>query len=143
MEETAWKIEPDGIRTGPAVRTPSRTLGLAIAAAALLAFIPACSSSSTPTADSTTSSPPSADATSTTSSVTVPEQNPAELAACAADAQTVETALAAYMAGKDAYPSPPAPWSAATYAANFGPLTGGARAVVPSCTCPRNEVLRH
>ena len=102
------------------------TLGLAIAAAALLAFVPACSSSSTPTADSTTSSPPSADATSTTSPVTVPEQNPAELATCAADAQTVETALTTYMAGKDSYPSPPAPWSAVSYVSNFGPLTGDA-----------------
>jgi len=27
------------------------------------------------------------------------------------------------MAEKGAYPSPPAPWSAATYAANFTPLT--------------------
>jgi len=28
------------------------------------------------------------------------------------------------MVGKDSYPSPPAPWSAATYAGNYQPLTG-------------------
>jgi len=30
------------------------------------------------------------------------------------------------MAGKGAYPSPPYPWSAATYEADYGPLTSGA-----------------
>ena len=99
------------------------TAALLIVAVALLVFIPACSSS-TPTSTSTSSPGPSASATSTTSSVTLPEQNPAELAACAADAQSVQTALAAYMVEKDGYPSPPAPWSAATYAANYQPLTG-------------------
>ena len=29
------------------------------------------------------------------------------------------------MAGKGAYPTPPAPWSAGTYAADYGPLTSG------------------
>ena len=61
--------------------------------------------------------------------MTLPEQNPAELAACVADAQTLAEALAAYMAEKGAYPSPPAPWSAATYVENYQPLTaasGGA-----------------
>lgn len=97
---------------------------LVIAAAALLAVIPACSSPSEDALPPTSSSPTSSSiATSTTSPVTVPEQNPAELAACAADAQSVETALATFMVGKGSYPSPPAPWSAASYVANFGPLT--------------------
>ena len=97
------------------------TAGLLIGAVALLAFLPACSSSSTPAAVSTSSST----TTSSTSSVTLPEQDPAELATCVSDAQTLAEALAAYMAEKGAYPSPPAPWSAATYVGNFQPLTAG------------------
>ena len=115
-----------GVPRGAAHRDATRrhsgaTAGLLIGAVALLAFIPACSSSSTPAAVSTTSS--SSSTTSTTSSATVPHQNPAEEAACVADGQSLETALAAYMAEHGAYPTPPAPWSAATYAANFAPLT--------------------
>src|ERR1700727_1869858 len=93
------------------------TAGLIVGAVALLAVVPACSSSTTPAAVSTSSS------TSTTSAATVPNQNPAEIAACTADAKTVEVALDAYMAEKGAFPSPPAPWSAATYVANYQPLT--------------------
>jgi hypothetical protein len=52
----------------------------------------------------------------------VPDQNPAQIAACSATAKVVETALAAYQAEKGAYPSP-APWTAATYAANYRALT--------------------
>jgi hypothetical protein len=61
--------------------------------------------------------------TSTTSAATLPEEDPAEIAACVADAKTLVVALDAYMAEKGTYPSPPAPWSAATYAANYQPLT--------------------
>jgi hypothetical protein len=103
-------------------RRARATTGLLIGAVALLAFVPACSSSSTPAAFSTTSST----TTSTTSSVTVPEQDPAELAACASDAQTLAGALGAYMAEHGTYPSPPAAWSAASYAANYQPLTAAA-----------------
>jgi hypothetical protein len=107
--------------------------GLLIGAAVLLAFVPACGSSSTPAAVSTPSS-----SSSTTSSVTLPEQNPAELATCVADAQTVAEALAAYMTEKGAYPSPPAPWSAATYVGNYQLLTaasgGGAFLKSPPAT---------
>ena len=53
----------------------------------------------------------------------MPEQNPAELATCVSDAQTLTEALDTYMAEKGVFPSPPAAWSAATYAANFQPLT--------------------
>jgi len=73
--------------------------------------------------------------TSTTSSVTLPEQNPAEIAACVADVQTVQMALAASMALKGVYPTPPAPWSAATYAANFAPLTAASDGA-PFCRVP-------
>lgn len=90
---------------------------LLVCAVGLLAIVPACSSPSTPAATATSTT------TSTTSSVTVPNQNPAEIAACTADAKVVEVALDAYMAVKGAYPSPPSPWSAATYVANYQPLT--------------------
>jgi hypothetical protein len=96
--------------------------GSIVGALSILVFLPACGSASSPAAlpTSTTSAVAS---TSTTSSVTLPEQNPAETASCVADAQSVETALAAYLALRGTYPTPPAPWSAATYAANFAPLT--------------------
>jgi hypothetical protein len=80
--------------------------------------IPACSSSPNP--PSTAAASPST--TPATTSVTLPNQNPAEEAACVADGQSVETALAAYMAEHGSYPSPSAPWSARTYAANYAPL---------------------
>jgi hypothetical protein len=91
--------------------------GFLAGAVALLIIIPACSSPSTPAALSTSTT------TSTTSSAVLPNQEPAEIAACTADAKTVEVALDAYMAEKGAYPSPPSPWSAATYVANYAPLT--------------------
>ena len=101
------------------------TAGLLIGSVALLALLSACSSSSTPAAvsASTSASTSTSTSTSTTSSVTLPEQNPAELATCVADAQTLAEALDAYMTEKGAYPSPPAPWSAATYVGNYQPLT--------------------
>jgi hypothetical protein len=95
------------------------TAGLFMSAAVLLAVVPACSSS--PTTPRVISTPPST--TATTSSVTLPNQNPAEEAACVADAQSLQTALAAYMAEKGTYPAPPTPWTAATYVANYAPLT--------------------
>jgi hypothetical protein len=47
----------------------------------------------------------------------------AEAAACEADAKTVDVALQAYNAENGGFPAPPSPWSAATYTANYGPLT--------------------
>jgi hypothetical protein len=123
------------------------TAALLIGAIALLAFVPACSSSSTPatraTSASTTTSSPST--TSATSSVTLPEQNPAELATCVSDAQTLAEALDAYMAAHGAYPSPPAAWSAATYAANYQPLTAasGGGPFLPSPPATRFYVIEY
>jgi hypothetical protein len=123
------------------------TAALLIGAIALLAFVPACSSSSTPatraTSASTTTSSPST--TSTTSSVTLPEQNPAELATCVSDAQTLAEALDAYMAAHGAYPSPPAAWSAATYAANYEPLTAasGGGPFLPTPPATRFYVIEY
>ena len=125
------------------------TAALLIGAVALLAFVPACSSSSTPatsaTSTSTSTSRSTSATTSTTSSVTLPEQDPAELAACASDARSLETALVAYMAEKGAYPSPPAPWSAATYAANYQPLTAatGGGPFLPSPPATRYYVIEY
>jgi hypothetical protein len=119
------------------------TAALLIGVVALFAFVPACSSSSTP-ATSATSTTTSA-TTSTTSSVVVPEQDPAELAACASDAQTLSVALNAYMAEHGAYPSPPAAWSAATYAANYQPLTAASAGgpFLPSPPATRFYVIEY
>ena len=61
--------------------------------------------------------------TTSAPSATVPDQSPAALVACAADAKAVEVALEAYMAERGSYPSPPTAWSAATYIGNYAPLT--------------------
>ncbi len=64
--------------------------------------------------------------TSTPTSVSIQQASQAAVAACESDAKNVEIALAAFQAQKGAYPSPPAPWSAATYISNYAPLTSGA-----------------
>jgi hypothetical protein len=119
---------------------------------ALLVFIPACGSSSIPAAAPTSITTTSAgtgsganSATSTTSPVTLPEQNPAEVAACAADAKAIRDALGIYMAEKGAYPSPPAPWSAATYAPNYLPLTArsGGGPFLRSAPATKNYVIEY
>jgi hypothetical protein len=114
-------------------------------AIAFLAFVPACSSSSTPATSATSSSTSNPATTSTTSSVTLPEQNPAEIAACVSDAQTLSEALDAYLAAHGAYPSPPAAWSAATYATNYQPLTAasGGGPVLPSPPATRFYVIEY
>ena len=96
-----------------------------LGAIALLTVVPACSSQPI---DGTVSAPTST-STSTaavvpgSSSVTVPNESPAAVASCESDARVVEIALEAYMARKGSYPTPPAPWSAATYIADYEPLT--------------------
>ncbi len=102
-------------------RRPMVAAGLLIGATMVFAVIPACSSSPSTPATVASSSVPST--TTSTASVTLPNQNPAEEAACVADAQAVQMALVDYMALKGAYPTPPAPWSTGTYAANFAALT--------------------
>lgn len=103
-------------------RRPPTAAGLIIGVVAILATIPACSSSSTPTA----TSHPASTSTPTSSSVTLQQASGAEVAACESDAKVLETALVAYMAEMGTFPTPPSPWSAATYAANFAPLTSDA-----------------
>jgi hypothetical protein len=116
------------------VTTRSTKAGLVIGALTLLAVVPACSSSSsiaslsTPTTTSAATRATTATATATTPTtpttapVTVPDEEPARIAACTATAKVVEVALDAYQAEKGTYPSP-APWSAATYASNYQALT--------------------
>jgi len=127
-------------------RHSGATAGLLIGAVALLAFVPACSSSPTPATSATsTSTSATSSTTSTTSSVVLPEQDPAELATCVSDAQTLAEALDAYMAAHGAYPSPPAAWSAATYAANYQPLTAasGGGPFLPSAPGTRFYVIEY
>ncbi len=74
-----------------------------------------------------TSAPASHPGTTPTTSPPLSQTPPAaEVAACQADAQSVEGALQAYQAQKGNYPSPASPWSTATYAADYTPLTSSA-----------------
>jgi hypothetical protein len=62
----------------------------------------------------------------------------AQIASCEADSKGVAVALEAYNAVNGAFATPSAPWSAATYAANYAPLTsatkGGSFMRVPPST---------
>lgn len=122
MHEDMAPGESPTARMQPRQDSRGCRVAIAIGAVVLLVTVPACSSSSTPMATSTTTSAPAAFTTSTTSSVVFPQGSAAEVADCESDAKALETALAAYQAETGAYPSPP-PWSTATYAANFQPLT--------------------
>ncbi len=108
-------------QTGHGLRGHHRpaALGLVVGSVALLAVVPACSSTSTPTAASTSTTVAT---TTAPTSVTFQQGSAAEVANCEADAKSLEVALEAYMAQKGAFPAPPSPWSAPTYAANFTPL---------------------
>lgn len=107
------------IESRPATRVQRlATGGLVAGALTLLVAVPACSSPSTPTAASTSTTT----STTTASPVTTQQGSAAKVAACQADAKSLILAITAYMAQKGSFPSPPAPWSAATYAANFAPL---------------------
>ena len=103
--------------------------------------VPACSSPSTPTAASTSTTP----STTTPTSITIQQGSAAEVAACQADAKLLEVALGAYMAEKGAYPSPPSPWSAATYTANFQPLMSavGGGPYIPKPPATRFYVIEY
>jgi hypothetical protein len=93
-------------------------LVLAVVAAGGLAF--ALTRAGTPAAPAKSTTPATV---ATPTSVAIQQASAAQVAACESDAKVVEVALAAYQAQKGAYPSPSAPWSAATYAGNYAPLT--------------------
>jgi hypothetical protein len=100
-------------------------LVLAVVAAGGLAF--ALTRADNPAAPPKSTSASTSASTSTTvatpTSVAIQQAAAAQVAACKSDAKIVEVALAAYQAQKGAYPAPPAPWSAATYAGNYALLT--------------------
>jgi len=88
-------------------------------------------SATSSSAPATSGAPAGAPATShpVATSTSVPAANApaaALVAACQADAQSVVAAVQAYQAKNGGGPSPPSPWSASTYAANFAPLTSSA-----------------
>ncbi len=129
---TAWVEVPAGAggpTSAPGSHHPRRWMILAagVAAGAVLAVVLALATTgSTHRSNSTSpSTGQPAAASSTTTSVPPLAQVPpqAALAACNADAQSLEAALTAYQAQQGAFPTPPAPWSAATYRSNFSPLT--------------------
>ncbi len=128
-----------------AERTPVRHLSpghrraIVVGLFMLLAVVPACSSSSTPSTNATSTS--TSATTSTTTAVTLPQASSASVAACESDARTLEAALDAYMAEKGSYPSPPSPWSATAYVANFGPLTSAAGGEGPYLSTPPPTTL--
>jgi hypothetical protein len=123
-------------------------VGLVIATAVL----PACSASSSTSSSSTTTTGATAASTTTTSvpptstAATVQQGSAAEVAACGADAKSLETALQAYMAEQGSYPSPPSEWSAASYVANFAPLTttqGGVGPFLPRAPATTRYVIEY
>jgi hypothetical protein len=111
-----------------------------------LGVLPACSAApSTPAGVAASTTTTTTAPTPTTTRVTLPEQNPAEIAACTADVQSVRAALEAFMAERGAYPAPAAAWSAATYAANYAPLTSGSVGgpFLPSAPTTRSYVIEY
>ncbi len=95
-------------------------VALAGLGAVIFAVVRGVNSAPTPKSASATTVPAG---TTTPTSASIQQGSAAEVAACQSDARTVDTAVQAYMAEHGAYPSPPSAWSAASYAANFAPLT--------------------
>ncbi len=127
----------------------------AVAALALALALGACSSTQSPSATPTThagsastgsastSRPPT---TSTTASgVTFGQSDAAIIAACQSDSKLVDVALEAYDAETGNYPTPPSPWSAATYATNYQPLTaaGHGGPFMPSAPTTTRYVIEY
>ena len=132
-----WRLEAQwdmGDAPGSGTRTVRSSLGILFGLAGLLVVIlivavisaATLSDNTATTATSTTigTTTPGAPVTTTpgaggTSGIPAA----AAVADCRSDASDVATALAAYEAATGAYPTPPAPWSAASYPTNFAPLT--------------------
>ncbi len=105
-------------------------LVVALAGLGGLVFALASGVNSAPTPKSTaaTTVPGSTTSSTSTTPVSIQQASEAEVAACQADAKSVEDALAAYQAEEGHYPAPPSPWSAATYANDYLPLTSASGA---------------
>jgi len=128
---TTAKQEGSGRASRRWIAIVAACIVLAGVVAAVLVVTTSGSDHHSTSAPSTDVAPPSSTTagsrpTSTTTTAAMPlSQTPssAQVAACQADAQSVEVALSAYQAQHGTYPAPPAPWSATTYASNFAPLT--------------------
>jgi hypothetical protein len=84
---------------------------------------PKTTTSTTTTTSATGRRPSTTSTTSTPAASTSGAGGLAVVAACRSDVSDVQAALAAYQASNGSFPTPPAGWSAASYPANFGPLT--------------------
>lgn len=110
-------------------------LGLILSMAGLLAVIlivaivvsvtlPSNNTTTTTTTSGSTNEATSpGQSTTTTTASASGTGGAAAVAACRSDVMALQTALAAYQATNGSYPTPPADWTAATYATNFAPLT--------------------
>jgi hypothetical protein len=101
-----------------------------VVVAALALALAACSSDQTPSATPTTAARSAGDGSSSSSTTSTTaggagsgQGEAAVIAACQSDWNTVETAVEAFDAETGGYPTPSSPWSAATYASNYQPLT--------------------
>jgi hypothetical protein len=127
---------------------PGFFFSLVVVAALALA---ACSSSQTPSATPTTAAPSASNgssrssATSTTGGATFGQGEAGVIAACQSDWNSVEVALQAYDAETGSYPTPPSPWSTATYATNYTPLTraGHGGPFMPSAPLTTHYVIEY
>jgi hypothetical protein len=121
MDEGQAQVQGPGPYTQRRRWTSVVVVALVIAVVAVGGLAFALTRAGNPAAPPTSSRTPTTVATPT--SVAIQQASAVQVAACESDAKVVEVALAAYQAQKGAYPSPPAPWSAATYAGNYSPLT--------------------
>jgi hypothetical protein len=94
-----------------------------IIAIAVALSLPSNDTTTTTTTPSTVAAPGGAQSTTTTTASPAGTGAAAAVAACRSDVSALSTALAAYQATNGSYPTPPADWTAATYATNFAPLT--------------------
>jgi hypothetical protein len=96
---------------------------IVIIAVAVALSLPSNDTTTTTTTPTTVATPGGTPSTTTTTATPSGTGSAAAVAACRADVTALSTALAAYQATNGSYPTPPADWTAATYATNFAPLT--------------------
>ncbi len=122
-DESPGRVQPPRRRRVSTVAVVLLVLALAALGGLVFALTTGGNSASPPSATHPTTVATTPTPTSTPTSIAIQQASAAQVAACEADAKTVELALAAYQAQKGAYPSPPAPWGPATYAGNYAALT--------------------
>jgi len=125
--ESPGRVQPTSSKRGHRWSTATvvlLVLALAGLGGVIFAVVSGVNSAPTPKATSATTVPTSKPPPTTTpTSASIQQGSAAEVAACQSDARTVDTAVQAYMAEHGAYPSPPSPWSAASYDFDYQPLT--------------------